>query len=54
MSLFMSGLRGQGNLGDNTFIVKTHLPLYLQEEPMKANKVIVCYRNPEESILSLF
>lgn len=35
-------------------MVKTHLPLFLQEEALKMNKAIVCYRNPEEAIMSLF
>lgn len=53
LNQLMQGQRGE-SLIDEALIVKTYFPTSLDTESLTLNKVVVCYRNPEDTLLELF
>ena len=52
-SLQFNGFSGECKVGDDCWFIKTHYPLG-KEVPFKANKVILCVRNPLDVVTSMF
>jgi hypothetical protein len=48
------GLRGEGEVDESVWIVKTHYPERVGRYEFYANKCIVIVRNPLDCIISLF
>jgi hypothetical protein len=54
MNLFLSGLNGD-SVTDEALVIKSHFPLpFDNRQQLHVNKAIVCYRQPLDSILSLY
>ena len=51
--LQFNGFSGECMVNDDVWFVKTHYPLG-KEVPFKANKVILCVRNPLDVVTSMF